>query len=143
MAVITLDDGRARVEMTVFNETFEANRHWLKEDVLVVVEGRVMADEFSGGFRVSADKIFDLAAARNRFKPMIRIRCNGGSSGQKLRQLLEPYRPGPCPVSIVYTNGAATCELRLSDEWRVNASDNLVQSLAEWVTEPNVEIVYP
>jgi len=143
MAVLTLDDGRARAEMTVFNETFEANRHWLKEDVLVVAEGRVMADEFSGGLRVSADKIFDLAAARNRFKPMIRIRCNGGSSTQKLRQLLEPYRPGPCPVSIVYSNGAAVCELRLSDEWRVSASDMLVQSLADWVTEPNVELVYP
>ncbi|MBI3068928.1 MAG: DNA polymerase III subunit alpha, partial [Betaproteobacteria bacterium] len=41
MAVIVLDDSNARVEMTVFNELFEQHRHWLKEDRLLVVEGKV------------------------------------------------------------------------------------------------------
>ena len=49
MAVIMLDDGNARIEVTVFNELFEQHRHWLKEDQLLIVEGKVANDEFSGG----------------------------------------------------------------------------------------------
>ncbi|MDH5534037.1 MAG: DNA polymerase III subunit alpha, partial [Betaproteobacteria bacterium] len=48
MAVILFDDGNARVEMTVFNELFEEHRHWLKEDQLLIVEGKVSYDDFSG-----------------------------------------------------------------------------------------------
>ena len=93
--------------------------------------------------RVVAEQIFDLDQARSRFARMLRIRLNGGSSGRKLKDLLAPFRPGPCPVAIEYSNGAASCEIRLSEEWSVNPADNLVQSLAEWVSPPNVEIVYP
>ena len=45
-------------------------------------------------------------------------------------------------MAIEYANGDATCEIELPEEWRVSAADNLVQSLAEWVSRPNVEIVY-
>ena len=53
MAVVQLDDGTGRVEATVFNELFEANRSLLKEDTLLIVEGRAQHDEFTGGIRIS------------------------------------------------------------------------------------------
>ncbi len=142
MAVILLDDGNARVEMTVFNELFEQHRHWLKEDVLLVVEGKVTHDEFSGGLRVSADKLYDIDAARNRYARGVRLTCNGQSSAQKLKELLVPYRDGPCPVSIVYQNHRVACEIELGDSWRVNLNANLLQSLAAWLSADNVKIVY-
>ncbi|MFN7085395.1 MAG: DNA polymerase III subunit alpha [Burkholderiales bacterium] len=142
MAVILLDDGNARIELTVFNELFEQHRHWLKEDQLLIVEGRVARDDFSGGLRVSAEKLFDLQAARNRYARAIRLICNGQSSGGKLRELLSPYRKGNCPVSIVYSNRAATCEIDLGDEWRVNLHDDLIRSLSEWLSADNIDIVY-
>jgi DNA polymerase-3 subunit alpha len=142
MAVIMLDDGNARVEMTVFNELFEQHRHWLKEDLLLVVEGKVTHDEFSGSLRVSADKLYDLNAARNRFARGVRLTCNGQSSAQKLKELLAPYRNGPCPVSVVYHNHRASCEIELGDAWRVNLNDNLLQSLAAWLSADNVKIIY-
>lgn len=142
MAVIVLDDGNARIEMTVFNELFEQHRHWLKEDLLLIVEGKVTHDEFSGGLRVSADKLYDLNAARNRFARGVRLTCNGQSSAQKLKELLAPYRNGPCPVSVVYHNHRASCEIELGDAWRVNLNDNLLQSLTAWLSEENVKVVY-
>jgi DNA polymerase-3 subunit alpha len=126
----------------------ERCRRLLAEDALIVVEAKVRTfrrngdDGEAASVRVIAEQVFDLEGIRNRFARMIRIRCNGGSSVHKLRELLSPYRPGPCAVAIEYTNGDASCELRLPEEWRVNAADNLVQSLAEWVSQPNVEIVY-
>ena len=142
MAVIVLDDGNARVEMTVFSELFEQHRHWLKEDVLLIVEGRVTHDEFSGGLRVSADKLYDLDAARNRFARGVRLTCNGQSSAQKLKELLAPYCDGSCPVSVVYHNRRVSCEIELGDAWRVKLNDNLLQSLTAWLSEDNVKVVY-
>jgi DNA polymerase-3 subunit alpha len=143
MAVILLDDGHARVELTVFNELFEQHRHMLKEDQLLIVEGKVANDEFSGGLRISAEKLFDLSTARNRYARGIRIRCNGASSGAKLKELLGPYRSGSLPVKIEYYNKGASCEILLGDDWRVSLSDDLIRSLEEWVKPENVQIVYP
>jgi DNA polymerase-3 subunit alpha len=150
MLIVNLSDGHAKLELTVYSDALDRYRRLLVEDALIVVEARVRMFRRNGNgeegdtttLRVVAEHILDLDAARNRFARMIRIRCNGGSSGNKLRELLAPYRPGPCAVAIEYTNGAASCEIHLPEEWRVNAADNLVQSLAEWVSRPNVEIVY-
>jgi DNA polymerase-3 subunit alpha len=142
MAVLLLDDGNARVEVTVFNELFEQHRHWLKDDQLLIVEGKVAHDDFSGGLRISAEKLFDLQAARSRYARAMRLICNGASSGGKLRELLSPYRSGSCPVSIVYSNRGATCEIDLGDAWRVNLQDGLIESLAAWLSADNVKIVY-
>ena len=142
MAVILLDDGNARIELTVFNELFEQHRHWLKEDQLLIVEGKVAHDDFSGGLRISAEKLFDLQSARNRYARGLRITCNGGSSGGKLREMLAPYNGGSCRVQVVYANKGAMCEIDLGDSWRVNLKDELIQSLSDWLEPENVQVVY-
>jgi DNA polymerase-3 subunit alpha len=150
MMIVNLSDGRTKLEVTVYNELFDRCRKLLVEDTLIVVEAKVRQfrrggngeESESTSLRVIAENVLDLDAARNRFVRMIRIRCNGDSSGRKLKELLAPHRPGPCPIAIEYTNGDASCEIRLPEEWRVNAADELVQSLSAWVSRTNVEIVY-
>jgi len=155
MAVILLDDGHARVEMTVFNELFEANRSIIKEDQLLLVEGKVSLDEYSGGLRIAADKLYDLTAARSRFAKGMKLHCNGEASAgtsvsgaAKLKELLAPYRDNSgggnrgCPVSVVYRNHSASCELELGDAWRVSLHDNLLQALSQHLKRENVEVVY-
>ena len=51
MAVIQLDDGTTQLEVTVFNELWETERSKIREDELLLVEGRVQRDDFSGGLR--------------------------------------------------------------------------------------------
>jgi DNA polymerase III subunit alpha len=142
MAVITLDDSTARVELTVFNELFEQHRHWLKEDVLLIVEGKVALDEFTGSLRVTSDKLCDLAAARSRFAKRMRLEMNGQANAAKLKELLVPYCNGSCPVSVVYYNQNARCEVELGEGWRVNLKDDLLQSLVAWLSVDNVRIIY-
>ena len=142
MAVILLDDGHARIELTVFNEIFEQHRHWLKEDQLLIVEGKVAHDDFSGSLRISADKLFDLQSARNRYARGLRIVCNGASSGGKLKEVLAPYNGGNCRVQVVYSNQGAECEIDLGDSWRVSLQDDLIRSLSDWLTPDNIEILY-
>ena len=142
MAVLVLDDGCARVEMTVYNELWEQVRPWLREDQVLLVEGKIANDEFSGGLRISADKILDLAAARARFARRMRLQCNGQASGQRLKELLNPYRNGSCPVTVVYTSPNATCEIELGADWKVRLEDELLEALAGWLSHENVEVVY-
>ena len=79
---------------------------------------------FSTALRQSGEKVFVFFADRDYL-------AKTKSKSPLLRDLV-----------IEYSNGDASCEIRLPEEWHVKAADNLVQSLAEWVSRPNVEVVY-
>jgi len=91
---------------------------------------------------IRAINALDLAEARRRFARGVRLTCNGESAGGKLRDVLAPYRNGQCPVSVVYANRGASCEIDLGDAWRVNLNDDLIRSLSEWLSADNVRVVY-
>ncbi len=148
MAAVTLDDGTAQIEVSVYNELWEAHRDLIREDRPLVVQGKVAKDEFTGGFRVVADKLYDLAAARARYARAIRLSLNGAASAdraaaaRRLKEVLAPYRNGSCAVCVCYANAGAIAELRLGDEWRVSPEDALIAALGEWLAPENVEVVY-
>ena len=142
MAVLTLDDGTARVEVVVFGELFQDKRAVIQEDQVVVVQGRVSQDDFSGGLRVTAERIMDIAELRSAHARLLRLSINGQADSAKLRALLAQYAGGQCPVSIHYRNADGECDIRLPDQCRVKVSGPLLESLAEWLDEKNVEIVY-
>ena len=142
MAVIQLDDGTTQLEVTVFNELWETERSKIREDELLLVEGRVQRDDFSGGLRVSADKLLTLAEARGRYARGLRLTMNGGSDAKRLQALLAPFRNGPCPVRLAYRNAGATTELALPETWRVRLDDALLDSLGQWLTPENVKVLY-
>ena len=139
MAVVTLDDGTAQIEVSVYNELWEESRDRIKEDRPLVAQGKVSKDEFTGGFRVVADKLYDLAGARARFARAIRLSMNGeasmagGAAARKLKEILGPYRNGSCAVRVSYRHGEAVAEVKLGDEWRVSPDDALISSLREWL----------
>ncbi|TXT24849.1 MAG: DNA polymerase III subunit alpha [Gallionellaceae bacterium] len=144
MGVVTLDDGSAQLEMTVFNETFEASRPWIREDELLVVQGRASLDEFSGNMRVSADELFDLASARSTFAKRLELSVNAESGLRvaQLKELLAPYREGKCPVLIAYRSGDGCAQLRLGENWRISLHDDLLGGLRKMLGEGAVRIVY-
>ncbi|MDP2030863.1 MAG: DNA polymerase III subunit alpha [Thiobacillus sp.] len=149
MLILLLDDATAQVEVVIFNELYEQNRHLLKDDALLVIEGKVNRDDYSGGIRVTAEKIYDLAGARTRFAQGLRLVCNGQVSsqpgnGRKLAELLEAYKAheGGCPVWVDYQNPNARCRVRLGEGWRVRLDDRLLESLRGWLKPEAVNVVY-
>jgi DNA polymerase-3 subunit alpha len=142
MAVVALDDGTTQLEVTVFNELWEAERVKIKEDELLLVEGKVQKDDYSGGLRITADKLYTLAEARGRYARGLRLTMNGGSDAKRLQALLAPFRNGPCPVRLSYRNGDAVAELPLPETWRVRLDDALLAGLADWLKPENVKVVY-
>ncbi|MFI4903796.1 MAG: DNA polymerase III subunit alpha [Burkholderiales bacterium] len=146
MAFVTLDDGKASQEVVVFNETFEAVRARLREDSLVVADVKVMQrvseDGEAQGLRVIVETVYDLAEARKRFARRLALACNGNASGDRLEQILAPYRRGATPISVHYENNGVGGDCELPAEWRVDLDDALIERLREWLSPSNVTIVY-
>ncbi len=151
MAFVQIDDGTTSMEVSVFNETFEAERDKIRDDEVLVIEGKVQRDDFAGEgkVRVVAERLLTLAEARGRFARHLRISLNGQASGvnaplaaQRLRALLTPYTPGNCPVLLSYRNADALCELALGDSCRVRLEDDLLSALGDWLSSENVRIDY-
>jgi len=147
LVALNLSDGTATQEVTVYSEVFEQHRKLIVEDQLLVVEAKVRTvrrgdDPDAVFLRISAEKIYDLAAARGRFARRMRLEMNGQANAAKLKELLAPYCNGTCPVSVVYYNQDARCEVELGEAWRVNLKDDLLQSLTAWLSAENIEIVY-
>ncbi|MFA7241678.1 MAG: DNA polymerase III subunit alpha [Sulfuricellaceae bacterium] len=146
MAYIALEDGTGRVEVSVFSELFDANRDFLKEDQLLVVEGKVSRDDYSGGMRVVAERLFDLSGARTQFAKCLRLSCNEQSNVRKLHDLIAPYTvagaDGGCPVRVGYRNRVASCDINLGEAWKVRLHDHLMESLTDCLGEGNVVVIY-
>jgi DNA polymerase-3 subunit alpha len=144
MAFIQLDDGSAKLEVSVFAEACEANRHRLREDQVLVIEGKVSNDDFSGGFRIIADKIYELGEARSRYARSLLVQMNGNADVDRFAGLVSPYRSedAGCPVRILYRNSEAQAELMLPPEWGVRLDDGLLASLKDWLGEKAVKIVW-
>ena len=142
MAVITLDDGDAQVELTVFNEEYERSRQWIREDELLVVQGKASLDEYSGNVRVSGEELYDFARARSHHAKHLALHCDGKVAAAKLAEILKPWSEGECPVLIDYRNDQAKCQLRLGEAWRVTVSDELLFDLYSALQQENVKVVY-
>jgi DNA polymerase III subunit alpha len=146
MAFVTLDDGKDRAEIVVFNETFDAHRQLLREDALLIAEVKVSQrmneDGQMQGMRIIAEALYDLAGARRKWARSLRLACNGSSSAQRLFEVLEPFRNGGCPITISYRNRAAGGDIDLGHAWKVKLDDQLIASLGDWLQPENVEIVY-
>ena len=147
MAIISLDDAVARVEVVVGSELLNQHAHLIKEDQLLVIEGKVSHDDFSGGNRVSARKLYDLASARSANASMLKILCNGQSDASKLTTILNPFRVKSenkklCPVKIEYHNADGQVGLMLGEHWRVELQDELIHHLQAWLSKENVKILY-
>ena len=144
MAIVTLDDGSAQLEMTVFNEEYERSRPWVREDELLVVRGKASLDEYSGNMRVSAEELFDIASARSTFSNHLELRITADNrvSVARLKELLTPYRDGKCAVAICYRNLIADARLKLGEEWCVTLHDDLLEGLNKLLGAQNVRIHY-
>jgi DNA polymerase III subunit alpha len=148
MAIVTLDDAVAHVEVVVGGDLLTQSAHLIKEDQLLVIEGRISHDDFSGGNRVNANKIFTLPTARSTYASMLKISCNGQSDAAKLTTILRPYCKSEddgkrlCPIKIEYHNATSYAALMLGDNWRVELQDDLIRHLEGWLSKENVKILY-
>jgi DNA polymerase-3 subunit alpha len=141
---VTLEDHTGRMDVALFDEAFSLYADLLTKDEMVVVEGRVSADDFSGGYRMTASKVMSLADAKARFARGVRIAVQGPCPelAEELDAAFAPYRSGVGRVYLSYRNTRARVRLQLGDEWRVNPCEELVAALGDLPGVTEARLVY-
>ena len=149
IAIVTLDDGEGRLDMIVGSKLLSTVYPLIKDDQLLIVEGKVSPDEFTGGNRVSAVNIFDLLTVQSRKTKQIKINVGENLNPEQLKLLLKPYSNGAypkeigrCPVVIEYQNQDGSAEIKLGDNWAVAPHENLIFDLKKSFQDENVKIIY-
>jgi len=146
MCFVTLDDRSGRIEATLFSETFFENRDLLQSDQVVVMEGVVSHDDYSGQLKMRVNSVMDVARARQTFSRGLKLSLHSEQLQNglldKLGDLLAPFRNGSSPVWIEYSSPQACTRIELGESWRVQPEDTLLLELRYLVGEQAVELVY-
>ena len=141
---VSIEDHSGRVEVALFDEAWSLYADLLNKDEIIVVDGRLSTDDFSGGFRMTAQKIMTLSAAKSRFARGIRISLRGPDEDicAALQSTFLPYRKGSGLVWLDYSNARARARLELSEEWGIKACAELVAALGDLETVSDARLIY-
>jgi DNA polymerase-3 subunit alpha len=146
MGFLTLDDRTGRVDVIVFNDTFNKYRQLMAKDQLLVVQGDLGYDDFTDGYRVTAERLLGIGEAREEFARRLVLGVSRKQAGNgfidELRDTLAPFREGNCPVWLDYRREDARAALCLGDEWRVRPTDELVKRLGQLLDPATVRLDY-
>jgi DNA polymerase-3 subunit alpha len=144
MALLTLEDRMSRIDLTVFPRLYETCRELLVKDQLLVVEGEVVVDDFTEGNKLLANQLYQLTAAREKYANHILVTVEQSKVDKafvdQLKEILQPFLGGQCPVLISYHRSDAKATVALGDMWRVVPSEALLSSLGAIFKE--VKVVY-
>ena len=145
MGFITLDDRSARIEASLFADAFNQAQALLQTDALVIVEGEVSHDDFSGGLRLRAKRVMGLEEARTSLAQSLRLNVSvtdlSRDSLTRLKALLLQYK-GACPLTMQYAGDSATALLEFSEQWKIEPADDLIQALRDLFGKDNVFLHY-
>ena len=147
IAIITIDDGEGRIDAVLGNNLLTQSYNLIKDDELIIIEGRVSLDDYSGSNRLSALKVYDLMTFQSLKASLLKISLNDQADGFKLKELLKPFceldtTHKKCKVKIDYKNNEGRVELILGSDWDVSLHEDLIIGLSESFNDDNVKILY-
>jgi DNA polymerase-3 subunit alpha len=141
-----IDDGTGVMEISIFPETFERCRNHLGANSIVVITGQLRWDAFIDGWRIAARDVLDIDRVIEKRATRLLIRWTGGSEpgldAGRLRNVLEPFRPGHCGIWVYYSRSDAQARITLGEEGAVRPSRELRDRLAELVGSDGFRFVY-
>lgn len=146
MGILTLDDKSGRLEVMMFAEGVEKYQDLLVKDKILIVEGEVSFDDFSGGNKMSAKEVLDISQAREKWAKGVTLTLDAEQLNEtkleKIRALLSQHNQGSCPVQIAFNRSDATGTLQLGRNWQVRPDDELLLELATLFGADKVTMTY-
>jgi DNA polymerase-3 subunit alpha len=150
-AIFKLDDGSEAIESVVNEELLDEKRELLAEDALLIAQGRVQLDRFSGGLRFTVQQLWDLPAARARFGRHLAVALNGGQP-----PVAELIRTWPARrldteqgelvqglgVRLRLQRASAVAEIDLGEEGRFWPCDEALSRWRQLAHGAQAEVVY-
>jgi DNA polymerase-3 subunit alpha len=131
MAFVQVEDFSGRIEVSLFREAWVEYGPLLTRDAILVFDGGLSFDDFSGNYQLRVNSVATIETACERSARVLRVKLNGvhGDFIARLQHALSAHRGGATPVRLTYHNAAGQAEIELGAEWRVRATPALKDSL--------------
>jgi len=142
-AAVRIEDWSGAIEVNFFREAMQQYAPLLQPDAILVIEGGLALDDFSGELAIRARRAWTLDEACEAGTRVLRVGVNGIDAGfvNTFKRALAGHCGGRTPLLLTgYRNATGSADLRLGDAWRVKVSTNLLRSLAE---VPGIKSVQP
>ncbi len=142
MAFLSLDDNTARIDVKVYSEVYNQVSELLVKDTLLIIEGSVRSDDYTGGYSMTAQSVSTLEIARENLAKSLEINVSNTSDNlaEKIVNILTPHCDGKCPVIIHYKRQDALVDLQLN--WRIKPDTILVDELKDLLGDDQVKVIY-
>ncbi len=143
LTIIGLEDASGNMDVVVFSEVFEPQQAFIAVGQMIVIEGELGQDDYTGGLKMTATTLYRIEEARTRFAKCLSLILSAADEPllPTLQSMLRAHQ-GDCVVQVRYANTNAKATFNLSSEWRINPSDELLIKLADLLEAQCVEISY-
>lgn len=144
MCFVKLDDRTAQMEIALFADMYERFRDQLVMNQLVVIEGEVSHDDYSGGLKMRASDLYSWDEARSRLVENVTVRLESREANafvSTFAGLVNEFS-GNCPVIVAYQNQAAFGEIGFGEQFNILPSDEALNRIKQIVGESAVSINY-
>ncbi len=149
LCFVTLDDRTSRIEVSLFGEAYDEYRGMLNKDAILLIEGEISIDSYSGTdkLKVRGNKVTDIAQCRARYGRHIEIDCQETQLKERqlkaFGELLTAHKGSvEMPVALRYRSNNASATLCLGEAWQVQPSDDLLIKLKDQFGGDAVRIRY-
>ncbi len=130
-AFVQFEDGFGSIEVGFFRESFSEFGALLGRGRILLIDGSLREDEYSGGFSLRAKQCWDFqqlcAQQARRLSFDADLRENGAF--EKIEHVLSQFRPGGTPLRLRLRTAAARGTLDLSGTQSVRADPQLLGRL--------------
>ncbi|KRA21222.1 MULTISPECIES: DNA polymerase III subunit alpha [unclassified Lysobacter] len=137
---VQIEDGRGRLECAFFAETYGEFASLLARDRLLIVQGGLREDAFSGGFALRAQRCWEYSqvCAKHAQRLSMRLDLRVPGTWQRVDALLAKNRPGQTPIRLDLLRAGAAGMLDLNGGQSVRVDADLVGTLR---AQPGVRAV--
>ncbi|MFK7159755.1 DNA polymerase III subunit alpha [Marinospirillum sp. MEB164] len=148
LAFLTLDDRSGRLEVTVFGEDYEQYKDELQKDRLVIVEGEVREDHFTGGLAMRCKEVTPITQARSKYAEAIELLIDEAHyPAQQLQQVascLQKYhlQGQGLPLRIRYQSQLGAVTLVAGSAWQLVPHEQVFEEVAQLLGKDAIQLAY-
>ena len=143
LVILKLEAAQMQVDVVVFSEVIEAFEHPIQNGEIILVDGELGQDDYTGGVRIMATQLYTLEKARMKFARCLRLHLKPSDEKliPKLKTILQANQ-GDCVVQICYANDTASATLNLDSAFFVRPGNQLLDFLKETLEPECVTLCY-
>ncbi|EAT10972.1 DNA polymerase III subunit alpha [Bermanella marisrubri] len=146
MAIVTIDDRTARMDVRLFSDIYEQYKDKLLVDHLLIMEVEVKYDNYNDSLGANLIHLWDVTQARAIFSQGVKLTLNYAKIDRHLirsmTEKLAPFNVDGAQVLVDYVGPQAKARLQLGQDYKVEANDDLLYRLQHEFGDDNVEVVY-